>query len=534
MPVTPAQAVLRLLKRTLRIQGNGARRKGTSPHLTGAAVLHALLRSLRLGLLGAALGAAIGLVLVPLTGMSSRWVAPLMLLGAVAFAAASRSKASPLSSHGSARFASPEEQEAMGGDEGLVIGRSAGPSGHLLRYRGPGHLVTFAPTRAGKGVGAVIPNLLLADRPALVIDPKGENYRVTAAQREKYGPIYRLDPFGVCGEAAATLNPLDSIRMERGNLVDDVATLTAAIVSDPPDQVREAHWNDEASALVSGLILYCLYNEPAGTRNLGRVREYLTLPPERYQQLTERMQESADADGLVARAANRRLGQNEREAASVLSTAQRHTHFLDSDRIVHSTASSGFRFCDIVERNGTAYLILPPDRMAAYARWLRIILSQAINELVSLGASERTRPFLFLLDECATLGRMTALESAFGLMAGYGMQVWCVFQDLHQMRAIYGTGAGTLLANAGIVQAFNVNDLETARWLSSTLGLRTESYSTGSGEAARTARPLLGPDEILNLSSDSMLLLRQTGRPLLARKVRYYQDAEFDGLFEAA
>ena len=301
-----------------------------------------------------------------------------------------------------------------------------------------------------------------------------------------------------------------------------------------PGEVREAHWNEEAVALLSGLILLCASSEPPAWRNLARVRAYLTQPPETFHQLLEAMQASDAAGGLVARAANRRLGQNEREAASVLSTAQRHTHFLDSTSIAEATSRTDFRFADLAHNRGSVFLVLPPDRIPTHARWLRILVAQALGEILRL-PEPPTKPVLFLLDECAALGRMPPLERAVGLMAGYGMQVWTIFQDLHQLRAIYGRAAGTFLSNAGIVQAFNVNDLETARWISSMLGADTEVYGGGAGrDGSRVARPLLTPDEVLNLPAEGALLLPQEGRPVLARKVRYYADREFESALEQA
>ena len=118
----------------------------------------------------------------------------------------------------------------------------------------------------------------------------------------------------------------------------------------------------------------------------------------------------------------------------------------------------------------------------------------ALRNLAGALPAAASEPVLFLLDECAALGRMPPLKRAVGLMAGYGMQVWTIFQDLHQLRAIYGKAAGTFLSNAGIVQAFNVNDLETARWISSMLGADTEVYGGGAGrDGSRVARPLLTP-----------------------------------------
>jgi type IV secretion system protein VirD4 len=113
--------------------------------------------------------------------------------------------------HGSARFATAKEVAPLTrADSGLLIGRDS-KTGKLLRYEGPAHLLTMAPTRTGKGVGTIIPNLLTADRSVICIDPKGENARIAGRAREKFGPVHILAPFGVAGRPSAAFNPLDAL-----------------------------------------------------------------------------------------------------------------------------------------------------------------------------------------------------------------------------------------------------------------------------------------------------------------------------------
>ena len=176
----------------------------------------------------------------------------------------------------------------------------------------------------------------------------------------------------------------------------------------------------------------------------------LEVPPARFAALLDAMSDSPAAGGLVARAANRHLGKSDREAAGVLSSAQRHTHFIDSPRIVASTAASDFRFADLKETPATVFLILPPDRLDTYARWLWLLIAQAVTDMARSPARPE-RPALFLLDEFAALGRLEPVERAMGLMAGYGLQLWPILQDMHQFRATYGERAGTFMSNAGVV-----------------------------------------------------------------------------------
>ena len=453
-------------------------------------------------------------------------------------------------SHGSARFASRKELKKHQGGDGLLIGRNPG-TGRLLRYDGPAHLITLAPTRAGKGVGTVIPNLLTVDRSVLVIDPKGENARIAGEARRRFGTVHVLDPFEVSGHPSACYNPLDRLTPDSLDLGEGAASLTEALVMDPAGQVQEAHWNEEAKAILGGLIMFCVCHEERERRSLATVREYLTLPPDRLKALLELMQDSDEAGGLIARAANRFLGKADREAASVLSNAQRHTHFLDSPRIARCLARSDFAFSDLRHQVTSVFLVLPPNRMDAYSRWLRLLVSQALQDIArdaealtattgAQGASQHLKsPALFLLDEFAALGRLEAVERAMGLMAGYGLQLWPILQDMSQLRDLYGDRANTFIANAGVQQVFGVNDFETAKWLSQmigqeTTGFQTDSFKPGDGPSFSnnlTGRDLLTPDEIMQMPSN-VQLLRVQGQPsALAQKLRYYADPEFRGLF---
>ena len=457
-------------------------------------------------------------------------------------------------SHGSARFANRKELKKLQREDGLLIGRNP-HTGRLLRYDGPAHLITLAPTRAGKGVGTVIPNLLAAERSVLVIDPKGENARIAGEARRRFGTVHVLDPFEVSGMLSAAYNPFDRLTPDSLDLGEDVASLTEALVMDPPGQVTEAHWNEEAKAILGGLIMFCVCHEDRNRRTLATVREYLTLPPEKLRALLELMQDSDAAGGLIARAANRFLGKADREAASVLSNAQRHTHFLDSPRIAKVLSRSDFHFSDLRHRITSVFLVLPPNRMDAYSRWLRLLVSQALQDIArdaeasvrplsvpagALGDTQRLKtPTLFLLDEFAALGRLEAVERAMGLMAGYGLQLWPILQDMSQLKDLYGERAGTFIANAGVQQVFGVNDFETAKWLSQmigqeTAGFQTDSFKPGDGPSFSnnlTSRDLLTPDEIMQLRPENQLLRVQGQATAVAEKLRYYTDPEFKGLF---
>ncbi|MBB6182356.1 type IV secretory system conjugative DNA transfer family protein [Pseudorhizobium flavum] len=446
--------------------------------------------------------------------------------------------------HGSARFATDKEVSPLvRTDNGLLMGRDA-KTGKILRYAGPSHLLTMAPTRTGKGVGTIIPNLLTADRSIVCIDPKGENAKIASRARERFGPVHVLDPFGVTGIRSSAYNPLDILNPDGLDVAEDASTLADALVVDEPGMTGEAHWNEEAKALISGLILRIVAVEPPTRRHLGTLREYLTLAPERFAAVLKEMQDMNEAGGLIARAANRHLGKSDREAAGVLSAAQRHTHFLDSPRMNRVLDESYFSFADLKRRNTTVFLVLPPDRLSTYSRWLRLLVTQSLLDMARTPEKPHT-PVLYLLDEFAALGYLAPVERAMGLMAGYGVQLWPILQDVHQLRSTYGQKAGTFLSNAGVLQVFGVNDHDSARLVSELLGqetvvFRTMAHSVDSEQSGitysqhHTARPLLTSDEIRTLPSHVQLLFLAGRRPIVAHKLRYYSDAEFQGTFDIA
>lgn len=445
--------------------------------------------------------------------------------------------------HGSARFATEKEVAAFTRSEtGLLIGRH-GQSRKLLRYDGPAHLLTMAPTRSGKGVGTIIPNLLVQKRSIICIDPKGENARVTARQRGSFGAVHVLDPFGITGLSSACFNPLDMLDPDSPDVSEEAALLADALIYDEPGQSGEAHWNEEAKALITGILLLIAACEPEEKRNLSRLRECLTLAPDAFLDLLAVMAKMPDCNGLIKRAANRHLAKSDREAGGVLSSAQRHTHFLDSPRMAGVLQRSDFAFSDLKTGIATVFLVLPPDRIATYSRWLRLMISQSLTEMTRTPSSGSTSPVLFLLDEFAALGYLPAVERAMGLLAGYGVQLWPILQDIHQLKATYGPRAGTFLSNAGVLQVFGVNDHDSAKMVSELLGQETVVFSTMSHNLDseqsgishsqhHTGRALLTPDEVRQLPEHVELLFVARHKPIAAVKLEYFRDKEFAGMYD--
>ena len=467
------------------------------------------------------------------------------------------------SAYGSAAWATKRDIKRAGmfGPEGIALGRYAG---RIVRLKTDRHLLTFAPNRSGKGVSSIIPNLLTwpADGSMLIVDPKGENADVTARRRRELGQaVHVLDPFGITRQPAARFNPLLWLEPFGDDLAEDAALLADGLVVSGRNEEQE-FWNAEARALIAGLIMHVATTELPERRHLGTVRRLLTAPPEgvhhgrhaphrdgrsrappaAFNALLDRMASNNAALGLIAGAAHRLLQKSARERSGVISTAQANTHFLDSPRMTEVLGASDFDLWDLKSGRMTIYLVLPAERLPTYGRWLRLMVSLCLAALTRDRAPP-PHPVLFLLDEFAALGRLQAIETAMGLLAGYGVQLWPILQGLDQLKDLYPRRWQSFVANAGVVQAFGINDMGTAQYLSTMLGNRTvtvrQRNRDGTGHAhARSesygpaARPLLLPQEVMHLDGEKQMLLMQGRAPILADKLCYYADPEFGGMFD--
>ncbi|MFG1404091.1 type IV secretory system conjugative DNA transfer family protein [Xanthobacter sediminis] len=342
-------------------------------------------------------------------------------------------------------------------------------------------------------MGLIIPTLLDMRRSCIVIDPKGEAARAAASRRAEFGPVWVVDPFlAAGGSSSSSFNPLAVLAADSSTFVEDAMTLADAICApDAPgggDGASE-HFNSTARTLLRALIMHCSAVESPADQHLGTVRSYVGLSENAFRTLLEEMAASSVGGGSVARVASQQLARDQREAASVLSTVARQTEWLDSAAVTRSMATNDFRFEELKERVGTVFIVIPPDRLSAFARWLRLMVASVVVAFARSPLPGPLGPTLLIVDECAALGRLPAIETAMAVMSGYGLQAWLFFQDLAQARAIYRERSESLISNAAVFQVFDVGDHTTADAVSKMLGNQTITVRTAGGEA-RAARPL--------------------------------------------
>jgi type IV secretion system protein VirD4 len=448
---------------------------------------------------------------------------------------------------------------------GLFLGDFGTGNGLLpLTYAGDRHLLTVAPTRSGKGVSAIIPNLLTYPGSVLVIDPKGENARITAHQRRNGlgQTVHIVDPWGITDEPVSCFNPLDWLRPDDEDVNENAMMLADSIVISRAN-AKDPFWDEEAKALLMGLILYVALDErERERRHLGRVRDIIVSNEETLNKILAIMFNHPNP--IVSSTAARTASKEEKLRSNVFAALQSHTHFLDSPRMRASLAKSDFRFEDLKTSKITIYLILPADRLDTFGRWLRLLVQQALTVNARNLTEKPAKPILFLLDEMAAIGRLKMVEQAYGLMAGFGMQLWGIVQDLSQLERIYDKGWETFIGNSGVLQYFGSRDQKTADYFSKLCGVTTVekfsisraiakgfSYAKGfvSGNQSSTStttsesstatdtsntdivqRHLAFPDELMVLRKGQQLLLVENHNPIQGKKVEWFNDLRFKEL----
>jgi len=463
------------------------------------------------------------------------------------------------------------------GESGLFLGYEREDRRPIV-YEGEMHGLTVAPTRTGKGATAIIPNLMRSGSSVLVIDPKGENARRSLSARQaKSKWVFVVDPWEISLEDDAygqginplnimRYNPLAELDPDDPDLASDTMLLADSLVIETGN---DPFWANEAKALLQGFMMHVVTSPDidAEDKHLGTMRDILCLPP-RNDQTPPMMRTLDDVLGemevsdniLINQAAARFKQKADKERSSVISVAQSSTHFLDSSKIRTSLSRSSFSFKELktMDEPVTVYLVLPLDRLKTYNRWLRLLITAALIDLTRIPKRSDKPPVRVILDEFAALDKLEIIETAFGTMAGMGVQLWVFTQDLGQLIRLYGDKAWqTFVSNAGVFQYFGSRDYETAKYAEHLCGMTTmkkanfsfgrnwgtsssttTNFGSGGGGSSTqggsrggsetvswddVSRPLAYADEMMTLHRDLQLLFIENNYPIVAEKEYYFR-----------
>lgn len=475
--------------------------------------------------------------------------------------------------HGSARWADRQYlQERHYGEHGKIFLGYGFPAHskarpYAITSNTQRHLLTVAPTRSGKLLTSSMPRCLEHQGSLVALDVKDGELSLIAARyrRDVLGhKVVILDPWDeACshlGMEQARINVLDWLDPSNEDFVEDAMLIASALVSDRGG--KEPFWTDEARALIMELILYVaatplvLIPTEKKSRDLAQVRRLLNLSGKAFHAMVggEFVKTGKDSFELVhpgmaqsrnehvRAAASRIQNKAEKELSGIISTAQQNTHFLESPRIQSSLEESDFSFDELEHGKMDVFIVLPAGRLYTYNRYLRMLISIAITAITRF-KSKPDPPVYFLIEEAAALGRLETIETAYGLMAGYGMQLHMIVQDLNQLASNYERRWQTFLANSGVIQVFGTNDLMTAEYISKLCGITTvESLSTRSAELraglfvdpqylsredSLVSRHLVTPDEVTTMHPASQILILSHAHPVACFKTAYFLDQRY-------
>ena len=450
-----------------------------------------------------------------------------------------------VTTYGSARWASGAEIARAGliNSSGVMLGIARGA---YLRHAGPEHVMAFAPTRSGKGVGLVVPPLLTWPGSAVIPDIKGENWQLTAGFRARFSHCLLFNPTDA---RSAAYNPLLEVR--RGvHEVRDVQNIADILVDPEGALERRNHWEKTSHALLVGAILHVLY---AGTdKTLRGVANFLSDPAHVFEDTLQLMMATNHLpDGphpVVASAAREVLNKSDNERSGVLSTAMSFLGLYRDPTVAAVTSHCDWRIADLVDaaRPVSLYLVVPPSDISRTKPLIRLLLNQIgrrLTETLEVGPTgPRPHQLLMMLDEFPALGRLDFFESALAFMAGYGLRAFLIAQSLNQIDKAYGPNH-SILDNCHVRVAFATNDERTAKRISDALGTATELRAQRNYAGHRlspwlghlmvsrqeSARPLLTPGEIMQLPPEEEIVMVSGFAPVRAKKLKYFEDRNFAG-----
>jgi type IV secretion system protein VirD4 len=448
----------------------------------------------------------------------------------------------PLPLHGNARFASEREIRAAGlrSKEGLLLGRK---DGAMLCFGGSEHVLLYAPTRAGKGVGYVVPNLLNWPDSVVALDVKKENWDRSAGFRAAHGQeVHLFDPLEENGRTAR-YNPLGYVRSDPADLYDDLQRI--AVMLFPAESRGDPFWFEAARSSFVAIGGY-VAETPGSPLTIGEILRQLSATQDLKTHFDKIIVERKTGPSPLSRhcitALNDFLAASENTLNSVRKTVTARLGLWLNPRIDAATATNDFDLRQLRQRPMSIYLGVTPDNLDRMAPLLNLLFQQVIDlntrELPEQNP-KLNRKVLLLLDEFPALGNVNVLAKSVAFIAGYGIRLLTVVQSPAQLRAIYGIDAArNFMTNHAVEVVFAPKEQDVANELSERIGYDTvnaRSRSGPKGLAMRSTsetisehrRALMLPQELKLLPKSKAFILGTGIPPIIADKIVYYEDKAF-------
>lgn len=441
----------------------------------------------------------------------------------------------PESIHGNSHWASTKEIKKMGlrSKSGVLLGVY---KKKFLIADGYQHILLFAPTGSGKGVGFVIPNLLFWRDSVIIHDIKLENYELTSGWRKKHlkQKVFLWNPADPDG-ISHCYNPMDWISKKPGQMVDDVQKICNFLL---PEQ---EFWQNEARSLLAGVMLYLVADENKPT-TLGEVVRTLRNDDVVYNLavVLDTMGKKIHPVSYMNLASY--LQKPDKERGSVTSTANSSLELWANPLIDTTTATSDFNLHEFKIIPHTAYVGLTPDNISR----LKPLMNMFYQQAAAFFTAKMPQPHekfgvLMMMDEFPTLGKMEQFLAGIAYFRGYRVRLFLIIQDTEQLKGIYEeSGMNSFLSNSTYRITFAANNMETANLISQLLGNKTAtqiSYNkpkyldlnpgARSLHLSETQRALLLPQEVIQLPREEQIILIESQPPIKSKKIFYFKDRVF-------
>ncbi|MCX8518503.1 MAG: type IV secretory system conjugative DNA transfer family protein [Methylophilaceae bacterium] len=452
--------------------------------------------------------------------------------------------------HGEARFANLKDilSKKFNSAKGVVIGKF---NEMVLRFPGYEFVLLAAPTRSGKGVSFVIPNLLDFDGSVVVLDIKGENYNLTSRFRQEKlkNEIFYFNPFS---ENTHRWNPLSYVSKDSKYMASDLMAL--AMIIYPEGDPKNQFWVDSARNIFLGIGLMVL-ETPLLPHTLGEILRQASGKGKPIAEYLEeifqiRMHSNKALSPSCVTCLQRFLNNSEDTMKNILSSFSAPLSIWVNPIVDLATSADDFDLRDVRKKKMSIYINIAASDVTKAGFILNMFFSQLINENVKQLPEENKDlkyPCLLLMDEFTSVGKIEIISKAIGFIAGYNLRLAIVIQDRSQIEAVYGKEeAKNIFANMGVSIFFAPTDIETAESYSKMLGnqtvkvwnaqhsnvgsLNAGAFSTTMSEQQQS-RALMLPQELREMSQESTLISR-TGIPIIkAMKLQYYLEPSFRDRF---